>query len=145
MKKITRIRKQVTSMANRINKKINDLSTAFRRAWQIVKGRQLISKVSGVTFGTRQRALRKLEKYSADMINVTLEREANNAYDVNAIKVLVHVGSGDKYHLGFLPKDLAALLAPILDKGIELVTRFKAVTGGFESRENYGALITVEL
>jgi len=145
MKKITRIRKQVTSIANRINKKINNLSAAFRRAWQIVKGREFISKVSGVTFGTRQRALRKLEKYSAGMINVTLEREANNAYDVNAIKVLVHVGSGDKYHLGFLPKDLAALLASILDKGIELVTRFKAVTGGFEDRENYGALITIEL
>ena len=145
MKKITRIRKQVTSIANRINKKINNLSAAFRRAWQIVKGRELISKVSGVTFGTRQRALRKLEKYNADMINIALEREANNAYDVNAIKVLVHVGSGDKYHLGFLPKDLAALLASILDKGIELVTRFKAVTGGFEDRENYGALITIEL
>ena len=145
MKKITRIRKQVTSMANRINKKINNLSAAFRRAWQIVKGRELISKVSGITFGTRQRALRKLEKYSAGMINVAFEREANNAYDVNAIKVMVHVGSGDKYHLGFLPKDLAALLAPIMDKGIELVTRFKAVTGGFEGRENYGALIAIEL
>ena len=145
MKKITRIRKQVTTLANKINQKVKNLSISFKRAWQIIKGRELISKVSGVTFGTRQRALRKLEKYSAGMINVTLEREANNAYDVNAIKVLVHVGSGDKYHLGFLPKDLAALLASILDKGIELVTRFKAVTGGFEDRENYGALITIEL
>ena len=145
MKKITRIRKQVTSIANRINKKINNLSAAFRRAWQIVKGRELISRISGVTYGTRQRALRKLEKYNAGMINVTLQHEADNAYDVNAIRVLVNVGSGAQYHLGFLPKDLASLLAPILDKGIELVTRFKSVTGGYADRDTYGALITIEL
>jgi len=142
---ITRIRKEVATIANRINKKINDLSAAFRRAWQIVKGRQLISKVSGVTFGTRQKALKKLEKYDTGVVNVALERDEANTYDVNAIKVMVHVGSGDMYHLGFLPKDLAATLAPLLDKGIELTTIFRGVTGGYEGRETYGALICVQM
>ena len=145
MNQITKIRRQVATLANRINKKISDLSASFRRAWQIVKGHQLISKIAGVTQGTRQRALRKLEKYSAGAINVTLERENTNTYDVNAIKVLVHVGTGDKYHLGFLPKDLAALLAPLLDKGIQLAARFKSVTGGFAGHDTYGALITIEM
>ena len=145
MKPITRIRKEVTTIANRINGKINDLSAAFRRAWQIVKGRLLISKVSGVTFGTWQRALRKLEGYSPDTVNVNLEREAANQYDANAVKVMVSVGSGDRYHLGYVPKDMAALLAPVLDKGIELITRFKRVTGGTFDKMNYGALITVEM
>jgi len=145
MTQITKIRKSVATLANRINKKINDLSTSFHRAWQIVKGRLLISRVNGVTYGTRQRALRKLEKYSANMINVTLEREAGNTYDANAIRVLVNVKNGEKYHLGFIPKDLADLLAPIMDKGIQLAARFKGVTGGYEGRENRGALIAIEL
>lgn len=145
MKQITRIRKAVTTLANRINGKIHDLSAAFIRAWQIVRGRQLISKVSGVTYGTRQRALRKLEQYSKGMINVTLERETSNAYDANAVRVMVNVGSGGKYHLGFIPRDLAALIAPLLDKGIQLATRFHGVTGGYERRDTYGALIAIEV
>lgn len=145
MNRITKIRKEVATLANRINKKINDLSAAFRRAWQIVKGRQLIARISGVTYGTRQKALRKLEKYDAGAIGVTLERESNNAYDCNAIKVLVHVGAGAQYHLGFIPKDLAVLLAPLLDKGIELTAHFRTVTGGYGSRDTYGALIAIEM
>jgi len=145
MNQITKIRKEVATLANRINKKINDLSAAFRRSWQIVKGRQLVSRVNGVTYGTRQRALRKLEQYSADAIGVTLEREAGNAYDVNAIRVMVNVGSGAQYHLGFLPRDLADLLAPVMDKGVQLAARFKSVIGGYEGRENRGALIAIEM
>jgi len=145
MKAITRIRKSVSILANRINRKVKNLSISFKRAWQIVKGRELISRISGVTYGTRQRALRKLEKYNAGMINVTLQHEADNAYDVNAIHVMVNVGSGAHYHLGFLPRDLAELLAPLLDKGIHLAARFKSVTGGYADRETRGALISIEI
>ena len=74
MKQITKIRKQVATLANRINAKVKDLSTSFKRAWQIVKGRQLVSKISGVTYGTRQRALRKLDTYGAEAVSVSLER-----------------------------------------------------------------------
>ena len=145
MTNITKIRRQVATIANRINKKLNDLSAAFKRAWQIVKGRELVSKISGATFGNRQAALRKLEQYEASMINVTLEREAGNAHDPNAVKVNVNVGTGAAYHLGYVPKDLAAVLSPLLDKGIALVSRFKGVTGGTFDKMNYGALITVEM
>ena len=145
MTNITKIRRQVATIANRINKKLNDLSAAFKRAWQIVKGRELISKIAGVTFGNRQAALRKLEQYEATAVNVTLEREAGNEYDPNAVKVNVSVGSGAAYHLGYIPKDLAAILAPLLDKGIELIARFRGVTGGTFDKMNYGGLIAVEL
>jgi hypothetical protein len=145
MNQVTRIRKSVATIANRINGKIHDLAAAFRRAWQIVKGRELISKVSGVTYGTRQRALQRLEKYNLGMINITLERDADNTYDVNAVKVMVNVNSSRRYHLGFIPRDLAALLAPLLDKGVELAARLKGITGGYETRETRGALITIEM
>ena len=145
MTNITRIRKQVATIANRLNKKMQDLSAAFKRAWQIVKGKLLVSKIAGVTFNNRQAALRKLNQYDASAVNVALEREAGNAYDPNAVKVNVSVGSGAAYHLGYIPKDLAAVLAPLLDKGIGLVARFKGVTGGTFDKMNYGALITVEM
>ena len=98
-----------------------------------------------MTYGNRQKALRKLEQYDRGMVNVALEREACNEYDPNAVKVNVSVGNGAAYHLGYVPKDLAAVLAPVLDKGITLVARFKAVTGGTFDKMNYGALITVEM
>ncbi len=145
MKNITNIRKAVVTLANRLNKKIKNLSNAFIRAWQIIKGKLLISKIAGVTFGTRQKALNKLQSYSKNEINVTLEREASNSYDTNAVKVMVSVGAGDKYHMGYIPADLANMLAPVLDKGIQLITRFKSVTGGYAHKENYGALIEIEI
>ena len=145
MKPITRIRKQVATIANRINRKLNDLSASFRQAWQMVKGRELVSKVAGVTFGNRQTALKKLDRLEASSVNISLEREAGNTFDKNAVKVNISVGNGKDYHLGYIPKDLAALIAPLLDKGISLIARFKSVTGGLYDGMNYGALIAVEM
>lgn len=145
MTAIQKIRKEVTILANRINKKVKDLSASFRRAWQIIKGHKLISKIAGVTQNTRQAALKRLATYNRDDINVTLERESCNAYDANAVKVMVSVGTGNKYNLGYIPKDLATLLAPLLDKGIEIASRFISVTGGQEGCETYGGMIVVEL
>ena len=145
MKPITRIRRQVATIANRINKRLNDLSASFKQAWQIVKGRELVSKVSGVTYGNRQAALKKLDGHGAASVNVSLERERGNPYDADAVKVNVSVGSGKDYHLGYVPKDLAAMIAPLLDKGIDLIARFKTVTGSYYDGMHYGALIAVEM
>ena len=145
MKNITKVRKQVATIANRINRKIKDLSAAFKRAWQIVKGRVLVSKVSGVTFGNRQAALRKLDRLDTSSVNVSLEREQGNPHDTDAVKVNVSVGNGKGYHLGYVPRELASLIAPLLDKGIGLIARFKGVTGGYYEDMHHGALITVEM
>ena len=145
MTRITRIRKQVTTIANRLNRKINCLSASFKQAWRIVKGRELVSKVSGVTFGNRQAALKRLDMLKAANIKINLEREAGNPHDANAVKVNVSVGSGKSYHLGYVAKGLAALIAPLLDKGIALNARFKSVTGGYYEGMCHGALIAVEM
>lgn len=84
MKEITKIRKAVTILANRLNNKIKDLSSAFKKAWQIVRGKILLSKVDGTTFNNRQKALSHLAKYNPKTINVELLREPNNQYDNNA-------------------------------------------------------------
>jgi hypothetical protein len=46
MKPITATRRAVVTLANRLNKKIRDLSAAFVRAWQMIKAQMYIkSKV----------------------------------------------------------------------------------------------------
>lgn len=48
---------------------------------------------------------------------LTLERDPDNAYDENAIKV-IHPDSGE--FIGFVEKDVALELAPLIDDGIEI-------------------------
>jgi len=50
-----------------------------------------------------------------------LEREPLNMYDRNAVKVLI--GLHGDHHIGYVPRDVAALLAPKLDSGdVQIVT-----------------------
>lgn len=52
--------------------------------------------------------------------NVLLRREPSNAYDSNAIKVLVDIGKGgdgpNEVHIGYVAKEEAVILAPMLDE-----------------------------
>lgn len=131
MKGIKEIRKAVVTLANRINKKAKNLSSAFKRAWQIIKGKSLITKVSGVTFGSRQKALRHLSRYTRERINVILVREYDNKFDGNAVKVIVNVDSGKGYTMGYLPKELAGELSILFDKGFNISANYRTTTGGF--------------
>lgn len=97
MKNIKNVRKAVATMANRINKKLNDLSAVFKKAWAIIKGR-IQSKVSGVTYGQSQKALYRLAKYNPEAVNVELIHESSNAVSVH-----VSVNTSRTYKLGYLP------------------------------------------
>ena len=103
------------------------------------------SIAASIALQSTQKALQKFEQYDVTAVNVTLVREDDNTHDTNAIRVDVSVGSGAAYQLGYIPKDVATVLAPLLDKGIELLARFKGVTGGTFDKLNYDALITVEM
>ena len=146
MEDITKTRKVVTTFANRFYRTNKDRTFAFEKAWEIVKdSRPLGSRVAGVSFGNRQKALTRLEKYEPETVTVTLRREADNESDTNAIKVLVNIQNRDRYHLGYLPKKMASLLAPLIDKGFEPIASFQGVTGGYEEKATRGALIGIEL
>lgn len=82
---------KVCIIANRLIKQGVNRSEAFRRAWTIVKAAKIETKVSGVTFGSRQKALERLTHYETDKISIRLEREAANEYDSNAIQVIATV------------------------------------------------------
>ena len=78
-------------------------------------------KVVGVTFTnedgvSRQSIIKKL----AQCDTITIRREPTNRYDTNAIMVLT-----DKGQVGYIGKDYASILAPMMDAG----TQFKATIG----------------
>ncbi len=108
MKAITIIRKKVATMANRLKKMGLTLSQAFKRAWELVKGNMIHTKVSGVTKGSRQLALHHIAtRYNPEDVTVKLVRERANLYDNNAVKVFVSVKDSVAYDLGYIPRNLA--------------------------------------
>ena len=58
-----------------------------------------------------------------------LVRRPENDYDTNAIEVWFR---NQQYQLGHIPRDLAAQLAPLLDKGVILDTRTARKDRGLE-------------
>ena len=113
-------------------------SEAMRRAWRTVKQRVIHTKTAGVTRGNRQTLLYRLTRYSADLISVTLRREPENTADKNAVQVIAAVKGKGSAVMGYLNRQLAEAIAPLLDKGKQVLAKFEAVTGGAEAFLNYG-------
>jgi single-stranded-DNA-specific exonuclease len=84
------------------------------------------TKLAGVTFEGRQELLESLEPGTP----LRLERQADNPHDANACAL--HDPSGA--HIGYLNRRLAAVLAPVIDAGVEYDVEVTEVTGGEEGR-----------
>jgi hypothetical protein len=85
---------------------------------------QNVEKVNGVAYWRRQYALRHLTRYPEDTIRFHLIRESGNMYDKNAV---------------------SALIAPIMDKGINLKAGLKSIVGGFCEGISYGLRLQVAI
>ena len=144
MKKITTIRRTVCIIANKLHKEGYSKSNAFIVAWNIVKQNAIYTKLAGVTFANRQEALKRLLLYPREAVQINLVREYNNVYDVNAVAIIVTVKDKGSYILGYLNRQKASLIAPLLDKGITLGAYLKDITGG-DGVKNYGANIQLNL
>jgi ADP-ribosylglycohydrolase len=96
-----------------------------------------------VTHGKRQKALEHLERYPARMISVTLERDRTNAHDRNAVAVAVSVEGKGSYTVGYVPRMLAAFLAPLMDADRTVQASYGAVTGSFDPLAFRGLSIRV--
>ena len=119
MKNIHTIRRIVATMANRLKKMGLTLSAAFKKAWELIKGKAIESKVAGVTKG--------------------------NLHDNNAVNVIVSVNGSDNYNLGCIPRNLAYVVSALIDKGFYIKAMFKEIRGHYASYMNYGAVITLQL
>lgn len=104
-------------------------SEALKTAWQLVKGVQLSAR--GVTFGKRQLALAHLMKYPRRLVSITLLHQAHTA-DPQAVIIVVTVHGKGSYPIGFISREWAQALAPLLDAGQTLAATFHTVTGGRE-------------
>ena len=90
MKQITNMRKAVCVMANQLKKAGYSLSEAFKKAWQRVKFSMTI-RAAGTTFENRQERLAFLKQFKPEDLTVTLERERENKFDCNAIRIVIHI------------------------------------------------------
>ena len=100
----------------------------------IAQATSFVTKVVGVTFEGRQAVVSTLEAGQ----ELLVIREADNPVDANAIALQTLTGE----QVGFLRRQIAAVLAPNLDEGVRYQAHVSMVTGGGEGR-SYGANIEV--
>ena len=98
------LKAKVMTLGNRLAAGGNDRSAAFVRAWAIVKAGGLELAVRGVSFGTRQAALRRLACYAPAQVRAFIVPEPENPADPAALAVMVGVQNGrGLYRLGYVP------------------------------------------
>ena len=95
--------------------------------------------VAGVTFDNRQKYLKGIKKIAEKKdsdLQIVLEREPENTYDANAVKVIARWQLSEEYKntkrekytpmgndfekrvcIGYLPKEVAKRVAPVMDSG----------------------------
>ena len=94
------------------------------------------TKLAGCTFDGRQTTIAFCHVDDP----VTFKREPDNRYDGNAI--LVKTTHGD---IGYVPKALAAHLAPRLDAGEVATGKITRITGGHKRYPSHGVDVMIEM
>ena len=129
------------TIANRLVKQGMIRSLATVKAWVIVKANALRTKVKGTS--RRQDTLEKLAGVNPADISVKLKREPRNVHDSNAVAVYAALRDNRVFFIGYLPKFVASVLAPLMDKDNEPNTKAFRVTGGFNPWVYYGAALDI--
>lgn len=103
----------------------------------------LHTKVAGVTYEGRQSLIERIRATDP----CRLQPEPTNKYDPNAIAVMV-AHAGEIWHIGYVPKELAAQIAPYID-GEALMVTIAEIVGGFETYDGdtaaWGVRLRIEL
>ena len=133
------------TLANKLVAQGGSRTMAMVRAWALIKLGQVESKVAGISLPNRQKAAERLSLYAPENIRISLRREPENEYDRNAISVLASVSGSKAYRLGYLPKALSALVAPLMDAGKAVESAFKEVRGRYAEYMNLGVAIEVRV
>ncbi len=140
---MSNIKSKVMTIANRLVKQGFTRSLATVKAWVIVKAKALRTKVKGTS--RRQNALEKLTSVNPADISVKLKREPRNAHDSNAVAVYAALKDNRVFFIGYLPKAVAAILAPLIDKGKEPKAMGLSIVGGFNPWVSLGARVAVRV
>lgn len=136
-------RKAVCRTTNALVKLGYSRSEAMKAAWRLVKLPDITVKVKGTASAPlRQPALEHLTKYSPKAVSFRIASDSRNHADRNAVAVIASVQGKGSFLIGYLPKELAADISPLLLGGVTLYTT-GAVIGGYAPYMNYGARITI--
>lgn len=137
------IKSKVMTIANRLARNGMSRRAAILKAWVIAKASALRVKVKGTS--RRQSELEQLSEFKPSDISVTFRREPHNSYDSNAIAVYAVSSAHKVFFIGYLPKAVASVVAPLFDKGREPKAKAFNVTGGFNPWVSYGAALAIEV
>jgi hypothetical protein len=109
------LKAKVMTLGNKLAPRMDgDRRAAFVQAWAIVKAGGLEVAVRGVSFGTRQEALRRLARYNPADVRAVLVPEPENRADPAAVAVMVGVQGGKGlYRLGYVPRTLVPVAAAL--------------------------------
>jgi hypothetical protein len=145
IKKANETKSKVCVIANHLIRSGLNRSEAFKKAWDIVKLESIQTRVTGVTVGNRQQAIENLKKYDIENISISLEREADNEFDKNAIAVKAIFKGKGGYIIGYINKKLAKLIAPLIDYKKSVTATFQEIVGKYQNYHNYGLEITLNI
>ena len=120
-----------------------DRSAAFKAAWLMAK-RGGVTKVVGVTYGSRQRLIERLATYNPDLVSITLQQNKANIFDPQAVAVVASVKDKGSATIGFIPAMTARTLSRLMDKGTTLKASLDRIVGGYQGL-NYGARLRVAI
>jgi hypothetical protein len=136
------LKSKVMTLGNKLAPRMGDRKAAFVEAWAIVKAGGLELAVRGVSFGTRQEALRRLAAYSPEQVRAVLVPEPENPADPAAVAVIVGVQGGKGlYRLGYVPRTAAPVAAAL---GGQLpALRVVSGTWGWAGKTTFGARLAL--
>ena len=104
-------------------------------------------EIAGAGFEGRQKTFTGIAVDTPrDDLEVFLERDPKNAYDANAIKVMVKnnkTGSGGQ--AGWVPAVFAKALAPVIDKRNVVVAKWKLVKTAWYGKTRWSMKIQVPI
>ncbi|MBI4858314.1 MAG: hypothetical protein HY818_16385 [Acetobacterium woodii] len=102
-------------------------SQAFKRSWELAKGKILV--VKGVTQGKRQTAIDHMKQYDPSEVTISLERNTTGYFEDDAIEVLATI-RGKSYCVGYLASSVSGWLSKVMDFGTALKGALKQIVGG---------------
>jgi len=116
---------------------VDDLSLAMRISWLRIKSQLRVhhSKVRGVTYGKRQKLLKRLSCYREEEIKLVACRAYDNHYDRFAVELYASVKGKGTACIGYFSRQLAEGLAYMMDEeGARVLPVLENITGGGKGR-----------
>lgn len=106
-----------------------------------MKTAYLKTKVAGVSFENRQQAISYLRNRKG--VYFQLIREANNTYDKNAVRIIAKTIDKQVYDIGYIPKEINAIVAKALDENKTCFVKRYGYTGGYNDHVSHGVQVEI--